>query len=88
VLPRQPVEIAFRGLYAEDEIHRGMALEYLESVLPPPIRDRLWPYLEHRGGRSVAHRNREEILTDLLRANESMRIRLDELQGGGEPPPG
>jgi hypothetical protein len=81
-LPRQPLEIAFRGLHAEDEMHRGMALEYLESVLPPPIRERLWPYLERSGGRSVAHRDREEILTDLLRANESMRIRPTSRGGG------
>ena len=41
--------------------------EYLESVLPPAIREPLWPFLEdHRpAGRTV--RPREEILADLVR---------------------
>ncbi|MGE0703779.1 MAG: Npt1/Npt2 family nucleotide transporter, partial [Vicinamibacterales bacterium] len=46
VLPSGPLQIAYRGLHSDDSNLRGTALEYLESVLPPPIRERLWPYLE------------------------------------------
>jgi hypothetical protein len=38
VLPREPLQIAFRGLHAGDPMLRGTALEYLETVLPPPVR--------------------------------------------------
>jgi ATP:ADP antiporter, AAA family len=46
VLPADPVQVAFRGLHADDDNLRGTALEYLDGVLPPAIRQRLWPSLE------------------------------------------
>jgi ATP:ADP antiporter, AAA family len=38
ILPRDPLKIAYRGLYSGDDRMKGMALEYLESVLPPEVR--------------------------------------------------
>ena len=60
VLPPEPLQIALRGLHAGDENLRGTALEYLESVLPPTIREPLWPFLEDRrpAGRTVRPRER------------------------------
>ena len=80
VLPSEPLQIALRGLHAGDENLRGTALEYLESVLPPVIREPLWPFLEdHRpSGRTV--RPREEILADLVRSNNSLMLNLEELK--------
>jgi AAA family ATP:ADP antiporter len=46
VLPADPVQAALRGLHTGDENLRGTALEYLDGVLPPAIRARLWPSLE------------------------------------------
>jgi ATP:ADP antiporter, AAA family len=87
VLPREPLLIAFRSLYTDDRNLQGTALEYLEGVLPPPIRERLWPFLEDR--RSVVHstRPRDEILADLLRSNHSIMLNLEELRrrAGVEP---
>jgi hypothetical protein len=80
-LPPEPVRIAFRGLHTDDPRLRGTALEYLEGVLPPKIREQLWPFLEDRrppAGRDV--RPRDEILADLLRSHESILINLEELQ--------
>ena len=62
VLPAQPLQIAFRSLHTEDLQLRGTALEYLDGVLPAPIRDRLWPYIEVLGPASRRVRPREEIL--------------------------
>jgi hypothetical protein len=83
VLPPEPLKIALRGLHAGDENLRGTALEYLESVLPPAIRDPLWPFLEdHRPtGRTV--RPREEILAELVRANHSIMLNLEEIKRRG-----
>ena len=34
VLPREPLMAAFRGLHEDDRTFHGLALEYLETVLP------------------------------------------------------
>jgi AAA family ATP:ADP antiporter len=80
VLPREPLMIAYRGLHTDDPHLKGTALEYLEAVLPPLIRDRLWPFLEDRKRRTPPARQREEILADLLRSHESIMINLEELR--------
>jgi len=48
VLPREPLQIAYRGFQSSDRQLRGTALEYLEGVLPPAIRTALWPLLVRR----------------------------------------
>ena len=81
VLPAEPLRIAFRGLHTDDPNLRGTALEYLEGVLPPAIRERLWPFLEDpRPARKQTSRGRDEILADLLRSNASIMLNLKELQ--------
>ena len=79
VLPAAPLQISFRLLHTENRALRGTALEYLEEVLPPDIRDRLFPFL---GGVEDARprRAREEIVADLLRSNESIQLNLEELR--------
>lgn len=46
ILPRDPMRIAFRGLHSGNEHLKGMALEYLESVLPAEVRKTIRPLLE------------------------------------------
>jgi ATP:ADP antiporter, AAA family len=89
VLPTAPLQIAYRGLHTDDPGLRGTALEYLEGVLPPDIRDRLWPFLSDRARKPQSDsRARDEILADLLRSNESIMLNLEELRrrtGTGPP---
>jgi hypothetical protein len=80
VLPKQPLQIAYRGLHTNDPSLRGTALEYLEGVLPPDIRERLWPFLGDKPERNRSARSREEILAELLRSNESIVLNLEELR--------
>ena len=80
VLPKRPLQIAFRGLYAGDENLRGIALEYLESILPIEIREALWPYIEDRRAQSAVTRSREEILETLIRSHESIEVHLAALR--------
>jgi ATP:ADP antiporter, AAA family len=80
VLPAEPLQIAFRGLHTDDQNLRGTALEYLEGVLPPPIRERLWPYLEDNRKAPSTARPREQILADLLRSHQSIMLNLEELK--------
>jgi ATP:ADP antiporter, AAA family len=80
VLPREPLQIAFRGLHTDDQNLRGTALEYLEGILPAAIRDRFWPFLEDRRAPDRRGRARDEILADLLRSNQSIVMNLEELK--------
>jgi len=79
VLPTEPLRIAFLGLHTDDQVLRGTSLEYLQSVLPPDIRDQLWPFLENQHSPEIP-RPGDATLAALLRSNESIRINLEELR--------
>jgi ATP:ADP antiporter, AAA family len=79
ILPRQTLRLAFHALHTDDRQLRGTALEYLETVLPEPIRARLWGLLETgdvhpraRGGTS------EQALRALLASQETITLALTE----------
>ncbi len=73
VIPREPLQIAFRSLHVEDHHLRGTALEYLEGVLPGPIRQALWPFLVRgRTGARAAAPSRP-----LARQSACRRLRAD-----------
>ena len=78
VLPREPLQIAFRSLQTDDQQLQGTALEYLDGILPARIRERLWPYLEQRPTVRSA-RPREEVIAELLRSHRSIIINLESL---------
>jgi ATP/ADP translocase len=80
VLPGAPLKIAYRGLFTNDDNLRGTALEYLENALPDRIRLRLWPFLEDRRPRHSTTRDREEIIADLMRSNDSISLNLEEIR--------
>jgi hypothetical protein len=80
VLQATPLQIAYRGLHTDDPALRGTALEYLEGVLPPDIRDRLWPFLGTSPQVDGTTRDREKILAELLRSNDSIVMNLEELR--------
>jgi ATP/ADP translocase len=80
VLPKDPLRIAFRGLHAGDSKLRGIALEYLESVLPPAVREPLWPFVEDTRTQQRESRSNEEILATLVRSHESIELDLAALR--------
>ncbi len=55
-LDPESVELARRALSTTDARLRGTALEYLEHVVPEPIRTGIWPYLQ--AGRAPAQARR------------------------------
>jgi hypothetical protein len=65
IIPREPLQIAFRSMHVEDHHLRGTALEYLEGVLPPAVRQRLWPFLLKRRVRASAQ-PRPEATAEVL----------------------
>jgi hypothetical protein len=65
----EAIELARRALSGGDPKLRGTALEYLEHVVPEPIRGGIWPYLQAgRPPRPAAERSPSEIVDDLRRS--------------------
>ena len=79
-LEREPLQIARRGLRTDDLQLRGTALEYLESVLPPRIRERLWPFLEDQRPRQPQDRQSKDVLSELMLSRNSIEINLANLR--------
>lgn len=73
VADREPLEIALTALRAGDEALRGTALEYLDNVLPPPVREKLWPHLGGRQRLAPSGRSPEEIRDELLRSTAPLQ---------------
>jgi ATP/ADP translocase len=69
VLPAEPLRVALRAAKTEDPELRGMALEYLESILPPDVRAQLWPLLDATTHEAPEHpsEQRIKVLLDHLR---------------------
>jgi len=83
VLPRDPVKIAFRVLHTEDRALRGLAAEYLDSVLPANIRELLWAVVEPGTvNRPAGQEAAQEALEKLLKSHESLMIMIDKKPAG------
>src|SRR6185295_10785515 len=65
-LPREPLHIAFQALHTENTYLRGTALEYLDSVLPPGVREHIWKFLEGPVIRSSPPKPAEVVLRNLM----------------------
>jgi hypothetical protein len=68
-LDREALDLALRALSGADEKLRGTALEYLEHVVPEPVRGEIWSYL--REGYSPgpgSRRSPTEIVAELKRS--------------------
>ena len=69
-----PIRTAFHGIVLDDDKLKSISLEYLEQVLPPDIRTRLWPFIgdlsEHQ--RRVSARGMDAVVADLLRTGSTL----------------
>ena len=74
ILPRQPLQIAFRSLNTGDTQLQGTALEYLENVLPARVKQELWRFLVPASTSSGAPAHRPSITT-LLQSSASVTVR-------------
>ena len=79
-LDREPVRIAARAFAGDDSFVRGTALEYLETVLPARVFFALKPLLAVTGPSASGVRSEAEVRADLMRAGETMTVRLDEVR--------
>jgi len=81
VLPAETVRLAFHSLHTDDRHLRGTALEYLETVLPEAVWQRLRPFLDEgefettRPGRTSG-----QAMQELLASQESIVLALADLR--------
>jgi hypothetical protein len=80
VLAREAVITAFRALHTDDALLRGLAVEYLDGVLPLEIRARLWELVEPGPG-AHAERSPEAVVDELLRSQQSLLLQLKQDRG-------
>jgi ATP:ADP antiporter, AAA family len=80
ILPRQTLRLAFHALHTDDPQLRGTALEYLETVLPEPIRVRLWALLETGDIQPRARGTADQAMRDLLASQETITLALAEVR--------
>jgi ATP:ADP antiporter, AAA family len=88
VLPREPVKVAFRVVHSEDKMLRGLALEYLNGVLPENVRVRLWEVLDAGHGHGAGPASTTTALEELLRSQDGLLQQLNRqvTPSGGDAP--
>jgi ATP:ADP antiporter, AAA family len=80
VFEREPLMIALRALRAGNAVLRGTALEYLDNVLPDPIRSALGPLVGSPERVAPSGRSTDEIREDLLRSSEWLTLHSSALR--------
>jgi ATP:ADP antiporter, AAA family len=78
ILPRRTLRLAFHALHTDDPQLRGTALEYLETVLPEPIRVRLWALLKTGDTQPRVRGTADQAMRDLLASQETITLALAE----------
>jgi hypothetical protein len=76
ILPRETLRLAFHALHTDDAYLRGTALEYLETVLPGSVWNKLLPLLERGDEAAPKTRGAGQALEDLLASRESISLAL------------
>jgi AAA family ATP:ADP antiporter len=71
VLETEPVLISLHALRGDNQGLRGTALEYLDNVLPRPVREALWPRLGATA-RAAPSRASQEVERELIRSMSGM----------------
>lgn len=74
VLDREPLAIAYRALRAGDSALRGTAIEYLDVVLPPGLRELVVPLLGDVRREKTRTRDAGELAEALLKSTASLDL--------------
>lgn len=79
---------AFRALHQEDRMYRGLALEYLENILPENIRQKMWTLLDEEPTTDNTENTgqHQRALEELLMTDARLVMRLKELRESRQKP--
>jgi hypothetical protein len=71
------LEVSYEAVHAGEPHFRAVGLEYLENVLPPDVRDALWPLIgddEEPRGESQPRQSMIEAMEALLSSSTTLRL--------------
>ena len=91
VLDAQHVRIAFQGIHTDDPSLHGLALEYLDSVLPDDLRELVLALVAvdeetKKKPRGHVSRDQRQVVEDLLRSRDSIVMNLTALKKTSKRP--
>jgi ATP:ADP antiporter, AAA family len=78
ILPRGPLKVAFQAMHTDDRFLRGLALEYLDSVLPPSLRN-VQTFFEEVPPLASTGKVAKDLTTRLMDARQSVSLKLAHL---------
>ena len=84
ILPREPLRIAFRALHTDDRQLHGLALEYLDSVLPPSLH-RVQDIFKTSATSEPTTGTPKDLTTRLMDARQTVRLKLDKTPPSSAP---
>jgi hypothetical protein len=82
---RETLKLAYGALQSHDVFLQGVALEYLDVALPAEVRTAMMPRLTAQRPAPAKGRPGGQPLEDLLRSQQQIRVRLDELRRARDP---
>jgi hypothetical protein len=86
VYPRRPLKVSFRALHSTDRMLRGLAIEYLESNLPPHLFAMLRNHLEATPAPlTPGRRDRQQVLDDLMASQQTILRSLTSVDAPTDP---
>ncbi len=74
VLARDPLKIAFQALHTDDRMLRGLAREYLDTLLPDTVKEKFWTLIEAipSGGTATP----PETLERLVESSQTLLLKI------------
>jgi len=83
ILPRAPLKVAFQAMHTDDRLLRGLAMEYLDSVLPPSLRH-VQTFFEAVPPLASVGEVAKDLTTRLMDARQSVSLKLAHVPSPGE----
>ena len=85
-VPSEAIQLAYGALQSPDAYLQGVALEYLDVVLPADLRTSMMPRLSAASSRPASPpRPSARLRDDLLKSKQAIELRLDELRRLRDP---
>lgn len=72
ILPREPLQVAFRAFHSEDRLLKGLAVEYFDSVLEGDALNAFRVYV--RAEMKKTRREPQSVMKDLMASGDGRRV--------------
>lgn len=81
VFPEKPLLVAYYGIFTSDPMLKGTSMEYLESILPEDIQEKLWPLIKYKEPeQKEVEKQGNACDQTILETQKSIQLNLEELE--------